>query len=262
MKIKKGKSDRSYRNIRKSRSAVSEIIGQLLILAITVTMFSGVLLFVLNMPQPQEQTISDFSVQTAVSGSNFYINITHQGGQTLSGSSTIILLYLNDVPTTLDISSSDPNIGPDWRIGHVWSYVVSGYSGSVAVRMMIVDKMSNNIVWQATLAGIANNQGTPPIIGNRGLTPSPVYDQDNVSFFVKVTGINSDVNNAWVNASSIGIIGDITLYDTDHDGTFMSTDPYMASHDDWDGRTIFFSATDMAGNHVTGQFIVAVFQNR
>jgi hypothetical protein len=249
------------RNMRGSRCGVSEIIGQLLILAITVTMFSSVLFFVLNMPQPQDQTVSDFSAETGVSGSNFYVNVTHEGGQTLSGPATNIYLYLNEVPLILNISSSNPSIGPDWNIGQVWSYVVTEYSGNIAVRMMVVDKTANSIVWQATLAGASDKQITPPIIGTRGLTPFPVYDQNNVTFFVTVTALNSDVSAAWVNASSLGITGNVTLYDADHDGTFSSIDSYTASHNDWNGRTIFFSAIDNAGNSVTGQFVVAVLWN-
>jgi hypothetical protein len=248
-------------DLRHGHDGVSEIIGNLLILAITVAMFSGVLIFVLNMPPPQEQTISDFSAQTSVSGTSFYINITHQGGQTLAGSAINIYLFKNDVPTTLSISSSTPTIGPDWKIGQVWSYIVTGYSSSMVVGLMIVDKTTNNIVWQSTLSGTTNDHSTPPIIGNRGLTPFPVYDQDNVSFFVKVTVLNGNVNSAWVNASSLGFADNITLYDADNDGTFVSADPYPASYSNWNGRTIFFSVKDDAGDSVTGQFMVTVFQS-
>jgi hypothetical protein len=261
MSKKRSNYHRDGKDLRKSKSGVSEIIGNLLILAITVTLFSGVLFFVTNLPAPQDQTISDFSAQTGISGTSLYINITHEGGQTLNGSSTNIYLFKNDVPTTLSISSSSPSLGSDWNIGEVWSYIVSGYSGSIAVRMMIVDKTTNNIVWQASLASIITSQNTPPIIGNRGLTPSLVNDQDKVFFFVTVTAINSNVNTAWVNASSLGITDNITLYDNDHDGTFTSTESYAASYGNWSGRTIFFSVNDIVGTSVTGQFVVAVSQN-
>ena len=258
---KSSKYHNCKKNLRNSRYGVSEIIGNLLILAITVTMFSSVLFFVINMPPPQDQTISDFSVQTAVSGTSFYINITHGGGQTLNGSATNIYLFQNDVPTTLSISSSSPSIGSDWNIGEVWSYIVSGYSNSMAVGMTIVDITTNSIVWQATLAGNTANQNAPPIIGERGMTPSPVHDQDKVYFFVTVTVQNSNVDTVWVNALSLGLPDNIALYDYDHDGTFTSADSYTASYGNWSGRTIIFSLNDVVGNSVTGQFIVDVSQN-
>ena len=86
MTNKRSNYHRNSKNLRKSKSGVSEIIGNLLILAITVSLFSGVLFFVTNMPAPQDQTLSDFSAQTGVSGSNFYMNVTHKGGQTLTNS--------------------------------------------------------------------------------------------------------------------------------------------------------------------------------
>jgi hypothetical protein len=221
-------------------------------------MFSGVLFYVLNMPQPQDQTVSDFKVQTGVSGTNLYINITHEEGQTLNGSSTNIYLYKNDVPTTLSIASSVSSIGPDWDIGKVWSYVVSGYSNSMAVRMMIVDRTTNSVVWQATLADTTTGQLVPPLIGSRGLTPSPVNDQSMVHFFVTVPINSGNVVTAWVDASSLGLTGNITLNDADHDGTFTSTGAYLASYGTWNGRTIIFSVSDSAGNVVTGQFTVIV----
>ena len=70
MTNKKSNYHRDSKNLRKSRSGVSEIIGNLLILAITVSLFSGVLFFVTNMPAPQDQTLSDFSAQTGVPVSN------------------------------------------------------------------------------------------------------------------------------------------------------------------------------------------------
>jgi hypothetical protein len=249
---------RKGRDLRKGRAGVSEIIGNLLILAITVTLFSSVLFFVINMPQPQTQTISDFKVQTEVSGASLFINITHEGGQTLNGSSTNIYLYRNDVPTTLSISSSVSNIGSDWDIGEVWSYIVPGYSSSMAVRLMVVDRTSNSIVWQATLADTTSSQNVPPIIGSRGLMPTPVIDQDKVHFFVTVPLRSDNVRTAWVDASALGLAGNVTLYDADHDGTFTSSDSYNASFANWNGRTILFYLNDNSGNVVPGQFTVIV----
>ena len=251
----------SGRHFRKSKSAVSEIIGNLLILAITVTLFSSVLLFVINMPAPQDQLISDFSAETGVSGTNLYVNITHKGGQTLTDSSTNIYLYENGVPMVLGILSSNPSLGSDWNIGEVWSYIVSGYSSSMAVSVMIADRSTNSIVWQTTLADNTANQNEAPIIGSRGLTPFPVHDQDNVSFFVSVTVLDSNVQSVSVDASSLGLANNIPLYDTDQDGTFTSTDSYTASYGNWSGQTIIFSVDDVTGGHVTGQFIVDVYQS-
>ncbi|MGD0818150.1 MAG: type IV pilin [Methanomassiliicoccales archaeon] len=260
MTNKKSNYHRDSKNLRKSRSGVSEIIGNLLILAITVSLFTGVLFFVTNMPPPQDQTLSDFSAQTGVSGSNFYMNITHKGGQSLTNAATNIYLFKNDVPTTLYINTSNPSIGTDWNIGEVWIYSFNTYNTGMTVRLMIVDKTTNNIVWQATLAGNKTDQNTPPIIGTRGLTPSPVYDRDPVYLYATVTDLDSNLAGVWVDASSLGLPSNITLTDTNHDGTFTSASSYQASYSLWNGRTIFFNAYDSAGKNATAQFVIAMFQ--
>jgi hypothetical protein len=224
-------------------------------------MFSGVLFYVISMPQPQDQATSEFSVETGVSGSSMYINITHKGGQTLNGSATNIYLYENDVPTTLGISSSLSSIGADWDIGEVWSYVMPGYSSSMSVRVMIVDKTANNIVWQAILADTTIDRSVPPIVGSRGLSPSPVIDNDMVHFFVTVPIHSDNVRTAWVDASPLGLASNVTLYDADHDGTFTSSGSYNASFAGWNGRTILFYVNDNSGNLVLGQFTVVVAPN-
>ncbi len=79
-----------------------------------------------------------------------------------------------------------------------------------------------------------------------------------VHFFVTVPINSGNVATAWVDASSLGLAGNITLNDADHDGTFTSTAAYLASYGTWNGRTVIFSVSDSAGNVVTGQFTVIV----
>ncbi len=258
MTNKKSNYHRNSKNLRKSRSGVSEIIGNLLILAITVSLFTGVLFFVTNMPAPQDQTLSDFSAETGVSGSEFYMNVTHKGGQTLTQDSTNIYLFKNDVPTTLSISSSNPSIGLDWKIGEVWKYDMTGYTTSMSVRLMIVDKTTNSIVWQATLAGNKTDQNTPPIIGNRGLTPTPVHDKDPVQFYATVTDLENALDRVEVNATSIGK-GTISL--TLSTGSiWMSTVTNAALS--WNGKTIFFTAYDKGGKNATVQATLSVLSTQ
>ena len=258
MTNKKSNYHRDSKNLRKSRSGVSEIIGNLLILAITVSMFSGVLFFVNNMSTPQDQTLSDFSAQTSVSGSNFYMNITHKGGQTLTNSATNIYLFKDGVPSTLYINTSNPGIGNDWNIGEVWSYVATPFSSSTTISLMIVDKTTNNIVWQATLAGNKTDQDTAPIIGARGITPTPVYNDDKVTLFATVTDLDKNLADVWVDASAIGLSSKMTLTDTNNDGIFTSPASYTASYSQWNGKTIFFNANDTLGKNATSQFLIVV----
>jgi len=256
MTNKKSNYHRDSKNLRKSRSGVSEIIGNLLILAITVSLFTGVLFFVTNMPAPQDQTLSDFSAQTGVSGSNFYMNITHKGGQTLSNASTNIYLFKNNVPTVLSIYTS--NSMKEWKIGTVWSYVTNPYNSGMTISLMIVDKTTNNIVWQAVLAGNKTDQNTPPIIGNRGLTPTPVHEGDKVQFYATVTDMENAMDKVEVDASSIGM-GTISLTLTTG-SIWMS--PITTAALSWNGKTVFFTAYDKGGKNATVQATLSVLSTQ
>jgi flagellin-like protein len=258
MKHKKG--HRSGDRFSSNKDGVSEIIASLLLIAITVILFSSVLYFVTNMPSPQDQTVSDFKAQTGISGSNFFINITHEGGQTLTNDSTGMYLIVNDVRTNLFITSSNPGIGNEWGIGSVWSYVIQ-YAPNMAISIMITNTQTNNIVWQSTLA--SSTAQTPPIIENRGLDPSPVYDGSSVVFYATINdpvGM-SDVASVYVTGFNLTGVGDnpISLTDPDGDGTYTSA-MYTASIQ-WNDQTVVFTAMNRGGMEATAPATLSVIQN-
>ncbi|HVO77772.1 MAG TPA: type IV pilin, partial [Methanomassiliicoccales archaeon] len=108
------------KKVKWSRKGVSEIIGNILILGITVTLFSSIMVFVANMPPPQENAYADFSVsQRWIHGGQVQVNITHIGGQELKNSTTKIMLTFNSRQQVLNISqSANPHIsGSKWVTG-------------------------------------------------------------------------------------------------------------------------------------------------
>ncbi|KQM12634.1 hypothetical protein AOA80_01020 [Methanomassiliicoccales archaeon RumEn M1] len=87
----------------KSRNAVSEIIGNMLILAITVIMFSGIFVFVASMDGPAEKVYTDFvgSVETNADGDVVAIKIINKGGHPLEDRRTAIYLFVSDTASSL-----------------------------------------------------------------------------------------------------------------------------------------------------------------
>ena len=55
-------SMKKINTVRKEKG-VSEVVGNLLILSITVMLFSSIYIFVNNMPQPNPQTYGEFTVK-------------------------------------------------------------------------------------------------------------------------------------------------------------------------------------------------------
>lgn len=260
------KSDRSRTlgavTKRKSwnRYGVSEIIGNLLILAITVALFTGVLYFVSTMNGPSEKVYTDFSSSLKLlgnSGNDAYINITHKGGEPLYDYRTGIYLFINEVPTTL--SFSEGNIASDsWPTGTTWSYMLSGVLSSTKLSIMIVDTVANTVVYSAPLQGGSQAATTLPIIADRGITPTPAYDGSSVRFYTHISDPYGklDKTSVFVNASSIGLSSALALTYNSTLNLFVSD--YVTAKLAWNGASVLVCASDTSAHRVTALLVLDI----
>jgi len=252
------------RRVKWSRKGVSEIIGNILILGITVTLFSSVMYFVANMPPPQENAYADFSVAPRwIHGGQVSVNITHVGGQELKNSTTRIVFSFNQRQQVLNISDSrNPAIGTNWVTGVTGGFSVNlipGETGSEPLSIMIIDTDKNNIVWSGTVAGGVVGQGVKPIIGTRGTTPSPAYADDQITLFATVTDPDGDLiaNSVYIDLSSIGFSSQ-KMRASASSGVFVAG-PFAAQLE-WNGKTVIINATDSKGNQETGLMTLTIYQ--
>lgn len=240
------------KQLRRCKRAVSDVIGNLLILAITVTLFSSIMYYVGTMPEPQDNTFADISYEISeVSGGARWIYLTHEGGQTLYNSSTNFYIYTDG--TNLIYTNMSASVGDEWTAGEVWSYHLTGITEDTTVSIMIVDTDNNVIVWQTDLIGGMFSGSYAPIITVRGTTPSPIVDSSLFTFFVSVMDPNGDLNKSsvYIDGTAIGM-GVITLTDIDNDGKFVSaakTGKYA-----FDGKTVLIYASDLEG-HVSSSMM-------
>ena len=252
----------------KSRNAVSEIIGNILILAITVIMFSSIFIFVASMDGPSEKVYTDFtgSVVTKANGDVEAVKIINKGGQPLEDSRTVIYLFVSDVATSLRITDSTPSIGTTWNTGATWNYTgLTGVTRDAKISVMIVDVQANTVVWEATLQG-SDVASTAPIIGGRGIsaTSSPIAGTvqvgDSIKFFAYVSSPYGaiDPGSVTVNASRLtGFGSDPIALKNDGSGVYWSVASYPASQA-WNGKVITFHAVDVNGQKVSANFVVKV----
>lgn len=244
-----------------SRTGVSDIIGNLLILAITVILFSSILLFVSSMPGPSEKVYSDFSSSLSTPDDHCWVNITHKGGEVLEDYKTAIYLFVDNTPKTLSISDGIAG-GTTWPTGVTWSYLIpSGIFSNTSISIMIVDKSANTVVYNAPLQGSTQAAMTYPIIGDRGMTPAPVYHGNSFRFYAQISDPygNLDENSVFLNASSLGLSYSIQLtYDS---GTDRFLSGYYTANIQWDGSTVLVSASDNTGHRSQSGFTVHVYQN-
>ncbi|MGB9637166.1 MAG: type IV pilin N-terminal domain-containing protein, partial [Thermoplasmata archaeon] len=96
MKEKGNSSERGKRiPFRSNRSGISEVIAQILILAITVTLFSTIFMWVQAMPPPQSAPKTELKASLEIKGAGpftYYINMTHLKGEPLFNHSTKIYI--------------------------------------------------------------------------------------------------------------------------------------------------------------------------
>jgi hypothetical protein len=211
-------------------SGVSEILGDMLILAMTVVLFVSVFLFVWTMPTPDEDLYANFESSLQLTESGALIDITHLGGETLTGVYTVIYLFQNidqEIRTLFTQGSDEdnPSYGiagdPNWDSSEKWEYNYTGISSEDDVQISIVDTKSNRLIMNAQLIG--KGFDAPPIIMERWSNPKPAINQSEVTISAKVvdTACKEDLASVYVNATKLNPeLGNVEMLDLDDDCIF------------------------------------------
>ncbi|MDD1756326.1 MAG: type IV pilin N-terminal domain-containing protein, partial [Methanomassiliicoccales archaeon] len=251
------------RKLHKNKKGVSEVIANILILGITVTLFSSIMVFVGSMPQPHENAYADFSPSVKyISGTpvKIEVNMTHMGGQELKSYTTAIYLFVNGSQTTLNMSNSLKPLGDKWTVGETFVYRYSCPIGmslegakKLSLSVIVSDTEKNSLLYSANIMGGASSSSSPPILGARGTTPSPTYDSATCSFFVQVMDTDKDLNtnSVYIDLTSVGLsTGPVKMSDDNNDGIF-TRGPYTAKLA-WNGVSLIVNCSDWAGHQVNG----------
>ena len=145
-------------------SAVSEVIGTVLLLGISVTLFSIIYISILSTPYTPPTPTANI----AYSLNDNNLTLTNLGGKTL-GLSTKIKILIND---TL---YKTYNLTTTWGIGQQLIFDLTGYISDIdySVEVLVIDSPSNSIV----MMGKTSIKNRPPIISS----PDPYIDENNVA---------------------------------------------------------------------------------
>jgi FlaG/FlaF family flagellin (archaellin) len=177
--------ERRKRKSWSDSSGVSEVVGNLLILMITVVLFSTIIAYVNQIPVPQLQTKADFSASIAFddSGTTANLTLTHAGGAAMRASATAVILRVGSTMTSYTLSE-DPSFGPDWwTTGVEWTHPMTGISTTTIIVATVYDLEKDYSVWGSQVSG--GTGGNAPIILQR-------YVDSNTS---TPTGSNSSTNS-------------------------------------------------------------------
>jgi len=196
-----------------NESGVSEIVGNILILMITVILFSSIMAFVQQMPIPEKLTKATFSAGITFddNGTQADLTVTHAGGAGLKTDQTMMLVEQDSVGTGYNLTN-DASLGGAayWKTGMTWTKHLIDTTYSSVVIVTVVDMEKHAQVWTSQVTGGAGMN--PPVIGQKWVdsnplspTPDPVLEWDNFSFYVTISDPDHDlnVNSIWINTAQL-----------------------------------------------------------
>jgi len=206
--------------LREDESGISEVVGTILILAMTVVLFSTIIIWVSSIPTPVAQgrldVASEMDPMYNGAGSEIGVNVTltHQGGEALQPTPTIIYVtsQRGSNPATTDVqrlhlynkllaTPSGIIDGTDivWNVGERWEYKNFTLRSTDQVTVTIVDTLKSVVLWTALLTPPAGSR--PPVFVDKwadGLYSTTAIDpvQSGIGFFVfaQVADPDGDLN--------------------------------------------------------------------
>jgi hypothetical protein len=276
--------------LRRNRKGVSEIIGTMLILSMTVVLFSVIILWVNSFPPPRQAVRLDlegslrFELDTQLNDEYGNITLVHKGGDVLPDDDTRIYLRVTPTsgsPSTITLRTqgtyqSRPygltdSVDAKWGTGEHWNFRGYSINPTDSVQVIIGDVEKNLLLWDSILT--TNVGERPPIFlekwGDR--TPNtlsidtPVVGED-FRILARITDLDGDLNAsnvyvvmAFLNNNPIAMKDDGTSGDyVAGDGVFTSALSWEALDLNWDQGAVRLNATDDAGHETVAWFALEV----
>ena len=274
--------------LRRDRRGVSELIGTMLILSMTVVLFASIIIWVNSFPAPTAAVRLDFEGSLSFdldATPTLYANLTivHKGGDPLDSFATRLYLRVRTSggsTTTTELRTIAPGYGlqdsPDniWSTGEHWNMRNYTIVPSDTVQVLIADRSKNLLLWDQVLKATTGNR--PPVFlekyGDR--TPATVTidtPKVNTSFRVmaRVTDLDGDLNASRVYVAMTfysptaykmrddGTSGDVSA----GDGLFTSSIAWWPPSTAWDDGPVRLNATDLGGRTTVAWFNLEVILN-
>ena len=210
----------------REEEAVSEVVGTILVLAITIVLFTAVFVYVQNFPlaAPSEQITINAELTYDPNTDILYENLSDQAGSLLLRSQTFLIIMINNVEHSTVLSSvnivspygnSTKYLEPGDEIFWNSSSLNLDLSGNPTVGSLLFYKPSNQILWQSK--NYLSNQISVSAIY---VTPSPIKPNDSFTIIVQVYSFNPNTTVVNLNLSSVygtQVNETMTLYYTSGD---------------------------------------------
>ncbi|MCL5789065.1 MAG: type IV pilin N-terminal domain-containing protein [Candidatus Thermoplasmatota archaeon] len=193
----------------KEEDAVSEVVGTILVLAITIVLFAAVFVYVQAFPLavPPKQVTIDSEISYDPSSHILYENLSDMAGSPLLKSETFLLVMINGVEHSIPLSSAkvviiSPGISnyiePGDKILWNFSPLILNSSDTITVSSYLYYKPSNQILWQ-TSSYISGQIS----IGALYLIPSQIGANSSFTVIVQVDTFDPNATTVSLNLSSL-----------------------------------------------------------
>jgi FlaG/FlaF family flagellin (archaellin) len=207
---------RSRRSFRLNSRGVSEVVATILLLGLTVTLFSSIFFFVNTFPRPPSQSASQFQGSLQFTPNGAYITnvlLLHLSGQVLS--SPVTTIYLRSAVNPSFYSSQYTiaqglNGSNDWALGQTWNISLtstgpqpgpSPNGDPIGDNLTVYIISGTQLIFTVTLPGQV--PALAPYFTNFGTKPSPpvVAQAFNITIYVSSTNLNT--HSVYVNLSQL-----------------------------------------------------------
>lgn len=196
------------RKVREEQ-AVSEVVGTILILGITIVLFAAVFVYVQQFPlaTPSEQVTIYSEITYNPNSHILFENLTDKAGSILLRSESSLVILINDneysnLLSSLHISSPYKNssnyLEPGDTITWNSSSTGSPVSSNSTVNSMLIYKPSNQILWQSR-----NSLSNQVAITAFYVTPSPMKANESYTIVVQVHTYDPNATVVHLNLTSL-----------------------------------------------------------
>ncbi|MFQ6106906.1 MAG: FG-GAP-like repeat-containing protein [Thermoplasmata archaeon] len=278
------------RRFSRDSKGVSEVIGTILILLITVVIFSAIFVWVYTIPTPEA------SIKLQMEGSltpvydtgvwdGAIINITHQGGEKLYGYRTKVYLKVNNDIELLGTQGTvqyGPNSGDpyglrddeNWTIDEVWSVTNHTIQPDDVVEVGVIESIRGEVLWSSIVLGAGGEY--PPLFvqkwydGNLGtITREKLRGNESFGIYVQIEDKDRDFdsnNDVYANVTMLyEDNGVFKMYDNGSmgdevadDGIWTAEYPEFVAEDGFDGSLVIITAEDDAGHNTTARLVLEI----
>lgn len=146
-------SPRAPMRTASGRRAVSEVVGSVLLLLITVAAFAVLFLMVQGIPTPAPGVSSDFEASIEFTGpTSADVSLVHLGGAALENGSAVVVVLVDNASTSYSMSDGLGGGDTEFGVGSTWHVSLAGpVSNSSRVILSVVSWVSNELLYQTVL---------------------------------------------------------------------------------------------------------------